>query len=77
MSGLKADNDTDKFFSDNSILDIIDLRDGKYLGSIYLPATGGNKLSRFIISGNQLIGLYPNSIMIYDLDLGSGHTAYQ
>jgi len=67
MSGLKADNDPGKFFSDNSILDIIDLRNGSYLGSIYLPAVNGSKLSRFIISDNRLIALYTNSIMTYDL----------
>ena len=69
MSGLKADNDPSAFFSDNSILDITDLRNGSYLGSIYFPAVNGNKLSRFVISDNRLIALYTNSIMIYDLHL--------
>jgi len=69
MSSLRADNDSQQFFSEHSILDITDLRNGKYLGSIYLPAVNGSKLSRFIISDNQLIGLYPNRIMIYELHL--------
>jgi len=69
MSALRADNESDKFFSDNSILDIIDLRNGVYLGSISLPTFNGSKLSKFIISNNRLIGLYTNSMVIYDLNL--------
>lgn len=69
MSALKADNESGEFFSDNSILDIIDLKKGKYLGSINLPAFKGRKLSKFIISNNRLIGLYTNTIIIYDLSL--------
>jgi len=68
MSGLKADNDPDTLFSNNSILDIIDLRTGNYLGSMHLPVVDGQKLSRFIVSDHRLIGLYTNSIVTYDLD---------
>ena len=68
MSTLRADNDSEKFFAANSILDIIDLRNGRYLGSIYLPVVNGEKLSRFIISDHRLIALYVHSIMIYELD---------
>jgi hypothetical protein len=68
MSALRADNDTDEFFSNNSILDIIDLENGSYLGSINLPTFRGGKLSKFIISNNRLIGLYRNSMVIYDLN---------
>ena len=72
MSALKADNETNKFFSENSIIDIIDLKNGKYLGSMSLPLSNGARLSQFVISGNKLVGLYPSSIIIYDLnpDLG-------
>jgi len=69
MSTLRADNETDQFFSGHSILDIINLKDGKYLGSIHFPVFKGNKLSKFIISDNRLIALYSNSIIIYDLHL--------
>jgi hypothetical protein len=69
MSTLRADNETDQFFSDHSILDIINLKDGKYLGSIHFPVFKGSKLSKFIISDNRLIALYSNNIIIYDLHL--------
>ena len=69
MSALKADNETDVFFYNNSILDIIDLKKGLYLGSIYAPTINGNKLSKFIISNNELIGLYRHSLVIYKLNL--------
>jgi len=68
MSALRADNETDKFFSSHSILDIIDLKNGRYLGSISLPLFHDRKVSQFIISNNRLICLYANSILTYDLN---------
>ncbi|MDO6430840.1 hypothetical protein Q4E93_09580 [Flavitalea sp. BT771] len=69
MSTLKADNETDDFFSDHSILDIIDLKNGRYLGSIYFPAPNGSKPSKIMIAENKLIALYTHSLIIYDLHL--------
>jgi len=69
LSTLKADNDQDEFFFNNSILDVIDLTNGRYQGSISLPVFNGSKISQFIISNNRLIGLYTNSIVICDLHL--------
>jgi hypothetical protein len=69
MSTLRADNETDKFFSDHSILDIIDLKDGRYLGSIHFPVFNGGKPSRLMISDNRLIALYTHHVIIYDLHL--------
>lgn len=68
MSALKADNDSDVFFAANSIIDIIDLKKGNYLGSMALPVVDGHKLSRFIISNGRLIGLYTHSMVMYKLD---------
>lgn len=67
MSGLKADNESDRFFSDHSILDVIDLNSGRYLGSMNLPVLNGSKLSQFAIDDNKLIALYTKNIVIYDL----------
>jgi hypothetical protein len=72
MSALKADNESDAFFAANSILDIIDLKNGHYLGSMILPVVKRTKLSKFIIADNRLIGLYTNSIVLYDLDMPIG-----
>ncbi len=72
MSTLKADNESDKFFADNSVIDVINLKNGRYLGSISLPGSHGRKIYQFIVSNNRLIALYTNSIMIYDLDLPIG-----
>jgi hypothetical protein len=69
MSTLKADNESDTFFSDHSVIDVIDLKNGRYLGSINFPTFDGGKISEFIISDNRLIALYTNSIVIYGLDL--------
>jgi hypothetical protein len=69
MSTLKADNESDAFFSGHSVIDVIDLKNGRYLGSINFPTFDGRKISEFIISGNRLIALYTNSIVIYGPDL--------
>ena len=69
MSSLKADNESDAFFSDHSVIDIINLKNGRYLGSINFPTFDDRKISQFIISDNRLIALYTNSIVIYDLNL--------
>jgi len=71
LSGLKGDNDSDSSFNGNSILDIIDLHRGRYLGSIALPTVNGNKLSRFGVSGDRLIAVYPHTVAIYPLDTGA------
>lgn len=69
MSTLKADNETDEFFSGHSVIDVINLKNGHYLGSIDLPAFDGRKIAQFVVSGHTLIALYTNSIVTYDLDL--------
>ena len=66
MSALKADNEPDRFFAANSIIDLIDLRKGNYLGSIVLPAVNGSKLQRFLMSKGRLIGMYTHKVVIYD-----------
>jgi len=70
MSGLKADNESDAFFNGHSIIDVIRLHDGDYLGSICLPTISGNKLSRFMVAGDQMIVLYTHTLVIYPLDIG-------
>ena len=67
-STLKADNESDAFFSDHSVIDVINLKNGRYLGSIGFPTFDGRKISQFIISDNRLIALYTNSLVIYGLD---------
>jgi len=69
MSTLKADNESDKLFAGNSVIDVIDLKSGSYLGSMRFPVYNGSTLSQFVISGEKLIGLYPHRIISYDLNL--------
>jgi hypothetical protein len=73
MSTLKADNESAAFFSDHSVIDVIDLKNGRYLGSINIPIFDGRKIAQFIISDNMLIALYTNSIVIYGLELAIEH----
>ena len=68
-STLKADNESDAFFADHSVIDVINLKNGRYLGSINFPTFDGRKISQFMISDNRLIALYTHAIVIYGLDL--------
>jgi hypothetical protein len=67
-STLKADNESDAFFSNHSVIDVINLKNGRYLGSIDFPTFDGRKISQFIISDNKVIALFTNSIVVYGLD---------
>lgn len=68
-STLKADNESDAFFAGHSVIDVIDLKNGRYLGSINFPTFDGRKIAQFMISDNRLIALYTNGIVIYGLGL--------
>jgi len=67
-SKLKADNDTDSKFVDNSIIDTYDIVSGKYKSSFYLPRYKGRKVSNFQIKGNILLAMYGRYLVKYGID---------
>lgn len=68
-SALQADNEQYKKFKKNSVIDVYDLNDGRYINSFYIPDYSGNKLRNFRVSEKKLAALYDRHIVIYDLKL--------
>lgn len=67
-SKLKADNEYELDFDENSIIDVYSLKDGSYKGSFYLPAYEGKKAHQFQVINHQLYALYGKTVVLYDLE---------
>jgi len=67
-SKLKADNENNDQFFNNTVIDKYDLKDGKYQGSFYLPKTGSKQIGQFyFLDQNKVLAIYENSLIIYTL----------
>jgi hypothetical protein len=67
-SMLKADNEYELDFNENSIVDVYSLKDGGYKGSFYLPAYKGKKAHQFQVIDQKLYALYGKTVVLYDLE---------
>ncbi|HUP12942.1 MAG TPA: hypothetical protein VM187_12035 [Niastella sp.] len=72
QSMLKADNEYELDFAENSVVDIYNLRTGAYAGSFYIPAYKGQKALHFKVIDNKLYALYGKTIVLYDLGFIEG-----
>lgn len=72
QSMLKADNEYELDFNENSVIDIYSLKTGAYAGSFYIPAHKGQKALTFSVIDNKLYALYNKSIVLYDLSFIAG-----
>jgi hypothetical protein len=68
QSMLKADNEYELDFGENSVIDIYNLKNGNYSGSFYIPAYKGQKVIYFNVIDNKLYALYGKTIVLYNLD---------
>jgi len=66
-SRLKADNEYELDFNENSIIDIYSLKNGDYKGSFYIPAYKGEKALQFQVIGHQLYALHGKTVLLYDM----------
>jgi hypothetical protein len=67
-SALNANNEDWQVLKVMSIIDVYELKNGKYKVSFYLPNFGGKKLSDFKVCGNTLVAIYDHYIMTYRLN---------
>lgn len=65
---LKADNEHELDFGENSVVDIYNLKNGNYTGSFYIPAYKGQKAIYFNVIDNKLYALYSKTIVLYNLN---------
>jgi len=67
QSGICADNESIREFSDNAVLDVYQISDGYYLGSYYIPKYNKERLKDFEVTGNKIVALYKNYIVTYSM----------
>lgn len=68
-SGIKANNENRDTLNHNSIVDIYDIKSGKYKGTFYVPEYNGEKMRRFDIVNKNLIAIYRSNVVLYHLEL--------
>lgn len=67
QSMLRADNEYELDFSENTTIDKYNLVNGKYEGSFYFPKHNGKSPYNFNVIGNSLYAVYKNTIVKYAL----------
>lgn len=67
-SGLKADNEMAETLDGLSVIDVYELKNGKYKFSFYLPNFNGKKLTDFRVYGQSLYALYDHYLNKYQLN---------
>ncbi len=68
-SGLWADNEDRQVFKRNTVLDVYDLKKGKYKGSFYLPRLKKQEADTFKVFKDTLVALYGQYLVTYRLNL--------
>lgn len=67
LSSLVADNEDRQIRSHNEIIDVFALDTGKYIYSLYIPFEGKERITDFIIKGDQLFALYDHTLNAYSI----------
>jgi hypothetical protein len=70
VSKLKADNEINSDFENNSVIDVYAANTGSYYNSFYIPDVNGEKMSSLLIQGHLIFALYEKDVAIYDLPSG-------
>lgn len=66
-SAVQAKNEIRKEFINNSVIDIYQISDGHYSGSIYIPEFLGEGLKDFNLYADKIIVLYNSYVVVYSL----------
>lgn len=67
LSRIKADNEIDSEFKMNQIIDIYDIKNGKYISSFYIPKYKNDKITHFKIKSSKLIAIFGAHLIAYNL----------
>jgi hypothetical protein len=67
-SALNANNEPHELLDKLLIIDVYNIKDGKYKFSFYLPDAVGKKASDFKVYGNKLVAIYDHYISVYGLN---------
>ena len=66
-SGLRARNEPDEIFEDNSVVDIYNPKNGEYLYSFYVPDNFHKKMKEFFVCNHRLVALYDNALISFNI----------
>ena len=69
QSPVKAINEQEDEFSNNSVIDIYTISDDKYRFSIYIPDLNHKKISAFQVRGKNLYAIQDKYLTIFRLNL--------
>jgi hypothetical protein len=64
-SKLKAKNEDDLSFKENSVIDIYSLKSGEYRYSFYIPDHDHGKIKSFQVVDHKLVALYDHSLLTF------------
>ena len=70
-SALIANNETREIFLNSSVIDVYNLETGKYHFSFYIRDFEREKMQDFVVTGDRIVVLYDEYIMVYKLALDS------
>jgi hypothetical protein len=78
QSNLLANNESIESFTNNTVIDIYELENGRYIKSFYIPGYENTKSEDFQVIGNQLLAIHDRHLITYDLptDLTKKNKAY-
>lgn len=66
LSRIKADNEIDSDFENNSVIDVYTASSGRYFSSFYIPDVMGEKMRSFMVQGHLIYALYKKHVFIYN-----------
>lgn len=69
LPSFKADNEDDRSFRNNNVIDVYQVDDNSYEGSFYMPGIRNKKITAIRIVDGFLIAFCQNSFSIYALPL--------
>jgi hypothetical protein len=64
-SNLKADNESNVNFRENSVIDVFQLPGLHYVYSFYVPLVNGRRMISFKMIKNELLAFYNNELVVY------------
>lgn len=67
QSYIKANNESSSKFNSSIVIDVYDIRNGKYKISFYLPKLDKQKLTYFKIHNSKIVALYNNTLATFEL----------
>ncbi len=65
LSALLADNEDKQIRQHNDIIDVFSLDNGAYLHTLYIPLKGKERITDFMVKGNQLFALHDRTLNTY------------